>query len=253
MAMPMEYEMLQVVSRCGRAARMTVPPLVFAGLAVATLAAGNIGTAGAADLGAPRRPVYQPTAPLDLGRPERVPDRWSGFYLGGTLGYGFGDTRTDGTIGSGSFSTEGLLGTIHAGYNWQLGNAVLGVEADIGFGGLGGAGATPFGNLTGDLNVMSSLRGRAGFLAGPALLIYGTAGLAIADVEFNLAGAQARSETFFGYQAGLGAELAVSSHVSLRLEYLYTDLERERVIHAGQLNTYDPDFHTLRAGFSFRF
>ena len=45
----------------------------------------------------------------------------------------------------------------------------------------------------------------------------------------------------------------LDNNVSLRLEYIYTDLGAERVVHGGQLNSYDPDFHTVRAGIAFKF
>lgn len=212
--------------------------------------------------------LFEPAFAADLGgvRPVRPPedfappitrpynyDRWAGFYLGGTLGYGWGEGRTGGQIGSVAFDQSGMLGTLFAGYNWQMGSLVTGIEADIGTGGLSSNRFTPSGTLETDLNAIGSVRGRLGFLATPSLLLYGTAGLAWANMDFNVAGGQSRSETFLGYAVGLGGELMVSSNVALRLEYLYTDLGNERVIHNGQSNTYDPDFSQVRAGISFKF
>lgn len=202
--------------------------------------------AAAADLDGPRGGYGYPAPRSDI-------ERWTGFYLGGTLGYGWGDGRTSGDIGSFPFEQSGMLGTLYAGYNWQLGRTVLGVEADIGTGDFGASETTGLGTLKSSLNAIGSFRGRAGFLVSPALLVYGTAGLAWADLDYQLVGDSARSETFLGYQVGLGTELMVSDHVTLRLEYLYTGLGNERVIHSGLNNSFEPDFNTVRAGISFKF
>lgn len=206
----------------------------------------------AADLGG-NRPIRPPEdfAP-PLARPYNY-DRWAGFYLGGTLGYGWGEGRTGGQIGNFAFDQSGMVGTLFGGYNWQMGSIVTGFEADLGTGGLSASRVTPSGILESDLNAMGSFRGRLGFLATPSLLLYGTAGLGWANMDFNVAGGQSRSETFVGYALGFGGEMMVSSNISLRLEYLYTDLGSERVIHNGQSNTYDPDFSQVRAGVSFKF
>ncbi len=207
----------------------------------------------AADLNGPRS--VQP--PADFAPPYGAParyDPWTGFYVGGTLGYGFGSGMVDGSIGKFSFDQEGALGTIFAGYNWQFGGAVLGLETDIGTGKLGTGTRLASGReLSSEIGAIGSMRARAGFLATPSLLLYGTAGLAWSTMEFGLVGDAHRSETFMGYQVGLGAETMISRNVGLRLEYIYTDFGSERVLHSGGTNTYDPDFHQVRAGLSFKF
>ena len=219
--------------------------------ATAAILVASAATAPAADLDGPRRSGgygYEPAGyrPLDI-------ERWTGFYLGGTLGYGWGEGRTAGDIGNLPFDQSGMLGTVHAGYNWQMGMAVVGVEADIGTGDLAASEVTGAGILKTDLNAMGSLRARAGILATPALLLYATGGLAWADFDFRIAGDTARSETFLGYQVGLGGELKVSEQTSLRLEYIYTGLPEERIIHSGMSKSYDPSFGAVRAGLSFKF
>ncbi|MFM9939278.1 MAG: outer membrane protein [Hyphomicrobiaceae bacterium] len=206
----------------------------------------------AADLGGARPVRPPPDFAPPLERPYNY-DRWAGFYLGGTLGYGWGEGQSRGQLGNFTYEQSGMLGTIFAGYNWQAGSTVYGLEADIGTGGLSSSRSTAGGNLETELNAMGSVRGRLGFLATPSLLLYGTAGLAWANMDFNVSGGQSRSETFLGYQVGLGGEMMISSNVTLRLEYLYTDLGNERVIHNGQTNNYDPDFSQVRAGVSFKF
>jgi len=206
----------------------------------------------AADLDRPRR--VEP--PADFAPPYHRPvnyDRWAGFYLGGSLAYGWGEGRTSGQIGSLAFDQDGVLGTVFAGYNWQSGMMIYGLEADVGTGNLSASRPTAFGILQSDLNALGSFRGRLGVLVTPSLMLYGTAGLAWADMDFNLSDGKARSETFMGYQLGLGSELMLSDKVNLRFEYIYTDLGDERVIHGGMTNNYDPDFHQIRAGIVLKF
>lgn len=220
------------------------------GAALLTLA-GAHDQGMAADLGGGR---VARAPPPDFAPPPRSDlERWTGFYLGATAGYAFGSGNAGGDIGSFSFDQEGWTGTILAGYNWQIGQTVWGVEADIGTGDIGSSVATPAGTLQSEMNMFGSLRARAGFLVSPALLLYATAGLAWADMDFNLTGSSWQSETFFGYQVGGGGELAISPNMTLRLEYIFTDLGSERLTQSGLSNTFDPDFHTVRAGISFKF
>lgn len=204
----------------------------------------------AADLyGGPVRPLDgSPRAnyrPLDI-------ERWTGLYFGGTLGYGFGATEVRGGSGAFDLDANGGLGTLFAGYNWQAGRAVLGLEADIGSGYLADGIGAGLGLVSSELNVMGSLRARAGYLVTPAFMVYGTAGLAAADFDFRANGITA-SETLYGFQVGGGTELALSPNWALRMEYIYTDFSPESINHAGLTNSYDPDFHTVRAGFAFKF
>jgi outer membrane immunogenic protein len=69
----------------------------------------------AADLGA--KPMYS-------GSPPVAPvDNWAGFYIGAMGGYGKENTSDVGAL------SGGLAGGT-AGYNWQTGSVVLGLEAD---------------------------------------------------------------------------------------------------------------------------
>jgi outer membrane immunogenic protein len=61
---------------------------------------------------------------------------WTAFYVGGNIGWSFGQASTDWTItgvpfGSTSQKMDGILGGLQAGANWQSGIWVLGLETDI--------------------------------------------------------------------------------------------------------------------------
>jgi outer membrane immunogenic protein len=213
--------------------------------AIATFVAmANLVPAFAADLG--RGPAVTPE-PYEY-RPPAEYGRWNGFYLGLTYGYATG--WTDVANGGSAFDIDmtGGNGTVFAGYNWQLGNAVAGLEADIGIGNYGGS----ENDVSGEINSFGSIRGRLGYLLTPSFLLYGTAGFAYGDFDFSVNG-DTQSELFTGYQVGAGTELKFSEPWALKLEYVYTDFGSETLSHNGIANTYEPDFHTVRAGLSYKF
>src|SRR5687767_3749173 len=105
--------------------------VIVAGVLMAL--SGAIGTAAAADLG--RR--YSP--PITRAPAFSSAYNWTGFYLGINGGGGWGRSTWDGVH---TFDVSGALigGTI--GYNWQLGQFVVGVEGDIDWSGIEGTTTT---------------------------------------------------------------------------------------------------------------
>ena len=62
---------------------------------------------------------------------------WTGFYLGGHVGYGWADfSGTDPLLGAVSSSTtaNGLIYGGQVGFNYQLGSWVFGIEGEFSFG-----------------------------------------------------------------------------------------------------------------------
>src|SRR5580700_10143588 len=96
----------------------------------AVLVAGGIGAAAATDV-----PPLPPPLPPPVPMPVVQVFSWTGFYIGGNAGYGW--TNGSGTLttatGTESFtvSGNGFLGGFQTGYNWQVGPAVFGAEADF--------------------------------------------------------------------------------------------------------------------------
>jgi outer membrane immunogenic protein len=166
---------------------------LFAGIALSAVCAAQ---AQAADLGG--------------GGSYAVVNNWAGPYVGGTLGFvdanatvsanlpGFG---TVGVSGSGSQFGIGLI----AGYNWQRGNQVFGIETDI--------------DLPSGFDYFGTLRGRYGLVSGN-WLYYGTAGL-----SFTSAGGTGypgySGYSSIGYIVGAGAETKINSHLAAGFEALY--------------------------------
>ena len=184
----------------------------------ATLAVSGIVSLGAAE--AADLPVRTYTkAPMVVAP---VYD-WTGFYVGANLGWSFGRARTDFSIAGVPFSStsqrmDGILGGLQAGYNWQSGRAVFGLETDIqataqkGSSSLGqfipgtagilcvleidvinptclpGTGIPGIPAITGIVTYQNKLpwfgsfRGRLGFTPADRWLVYVTGGLAYGEV-----------------------------------------------------------------------
>jgi outer membrane immunogenic protein len=223
-------------------------------LAIFALAISAV-SASAADM-APA-PVYT-KAPIVAP----VVYNWTGFYVGGNVGYSWGRssdystlTNPAGTVlfgSSGSSDLDGVVGGGQIGYNWQTQNWVWGLEADIQGTGeqgsryfdcpIGGcsffpgvfANARPPGpavpvTLGEKIDWFGTFRGRVGVLASPTVLLYATGGLAYGGVNSSeTIGAPAfgfsNTNTSVGWTVGAGIEGAIGGNWTAKLEYLYMDL-----------------------------
>jgi outer membrane immunogenic protein len=226
--------------------------IVGAAMVTAALTAPGL----AADLGARSYTKAPVVAPVST---------WSGFYVGGNLGYGWGNGNTDfsflpdptafnfNNTSLGARST-GVIGGAQAGYNWQMGSLVTGLEADIQGSGIKGsvsAAPTVLGTSlpTPDRSLISSepklswfgtVRGRLGVTVTPELLLYGTGGLAYGHVDASanyldngdptVAAPASVSKTRVGWTAGAGAEWMFAHEWSAKIEYLYLDLGSDSAI-----------------------
>ena len=206
---------------------------VLASLAATLLMTG---TAFAADL-------YVPVAE-DVFVPTATDVSWSGFYVGANVGYGWANALQDGDENDSS-ELDGWLGGVQAGYNYNLGGVVLGVEADIAYAGIDeGDDADHFDPEDG-INWLGTVRGRVGF-ALDSLLLYGTGGIAFAGIETF-----GDSQTLTGWVVGAGAEYMVSDNLSLKAEYLYHDFGSNFIDGFG--DDFDVNAHTVKAGINFHF
>jgi outer membrane immunogenic protein len=149
----------------------------------------------------------------------------------------------------------GFIGGGQIGYNWQFNNWLAGFETDIqglssNKGGNSGTVVVPspafpafpltetFNNQN-RVDWLGTVRGRLGWLATPAFLIYGTGGLAYGGVKASTAinqmiappdpsipasGFGGVSETRAGWTAGGGFEWMFAPNWSVKAEYLFFDL-----------------------------
>lgn len=218
-------------------------------------------------------------ADMPVKAPTAVPVAytWTGCYIGGNVGGGWGQRTGDrGIINSGNgtlnagigvpagldIGPSGVIGGGQAGCNYQTGQIAFGIETDIQGSDIRGSSAinfpSPNGGITdattanGEERIdwFGTLRARVGFTVMNNLLLYGTGGLAYGGVsssatlvltpasDGNYAGAT--SETKVGWTAGIGGEYAFANNWSVKLEYLYLDLgtTNVRMVDPGRPGTF---------------
>ena len=141
----------------------------------------------------------------------------------------------------GRSDVNGVLGGGQAGYNWQRQNWLLGIEADLqasderSNGAICTVAGCPPGSLLFNtsyrLDWFGTLRGRVGFLPTQQLLLYATGGLAYGHIAANEPTVPLSwGDTRAGWTVGVGGEVALGPHWSIKLEYLYISRQvRERV------------------------
>lgn len=224
---------------------------------------------------------------------------WGGAYVGFHAGYAWSDAHAELEavegmlltldVENGLFAREteetdgGFVGGAQIGYNVQVDRFVGGVEADVSYVDIDHGSQMsvvdpgPFfpGALTESayetsIDWLATLRLRAGAALGGTLL-YATGGAAAGSVEnaFTIRvddigytpDAWTEENTLYGYAVGGGVEQAVSSSLSVRLEYLYFDLEDQTVFASdpatfpGESIVYEfeNDGHVVRAGLNLHF
>jgi len=186
--------------------------------------------ASAADLSVPD---MEPIMPIV----EPVVWDWTGIYGGVHAGWGWMDRDATNFGDPFEYELDGPIVGGQVGGNFQFGNFVLGIEGDVSLPSmeddvdvsvLGGLIEV---NVDAETQWIASLRGRAGF-AFNRFMVYGTGGLAAAEVDTDvdlsflfgiLDSSDSGSETYVGWTAGGGVEGMVTEHITLGLEYLYSD------------------------------
>lgn len=206
-------------------------------------------------------------ADFDLGAVLEI-DPATDFFPAPLAGGDFPTNRT--------FSGDGFVGGVQAGYNVQNGPFVLGGEVDLQKSDIGstisianapgGAVNNPdgFTDLDFGVDYFATARARAGY-AFDRLLVYGTGGVAHGKVEFDrnyrVGAGEVRdsaSANRTGWIYGAGAEFALTDNLSLRGEYSKVDLGSDSFDTSysdGTIGraTIDTTFDVLRAGVNFSF
>jgi outer membrane immunogenic protein len=263
--------------------------------------------------------------PVFAAAPAPVPYSWTGFYAGIAFGAGWSgqavnfspnDTAAALLLSSGGFfrdeqpvaggyrvSQSGAVGGFAAGYDWLAGsNWLLGLETDFSFSGMSGQATGPTSLLLTSFNVTQStaatqstdwygtVRGRAGWLATPNLLLFGAGGFAYgrsnasatyteSGLDFGVVApggsslmcmsgipcfAGSTSTVRTGWTAGGGVEWLLDRHWSAKIEYQFVDLGTQTVRATALVpNTGDSassfnaairdQFNVVRVGLNYRF
>jgi outer membrane immunogenic protein len=201
---------------------------------------------------------------------------WSGFYIGGHLGYGsssndwkFLDVGSSGskTFNMGSGTITGALGGAQVGVNWQTGPVVLGVEADFSWADL--SGETCNFALGGSFLCSSKVQrfgtitGRIGGAFDRTLLYLKAGGAWVRDTHtLGIVSGDTfeatTSKSKWGWTGGAGVEHAITHNWSAKLEYDFLLFGAERYTFVfptiQSLNTdIKQRVHTVKLGFNYRF
>ena len=147
---------------------------------------------------APIEPAIIPAAPITATSPD-----WTGFYGGVQLGYANVDSNAAGVNG------DDFIGGLTAGYDYDLGNWVVGAGIDYDFADINLGGVA-------DLESVWRAKLRGGYKIGNGLA-YATGGYAQADTD------TLGSED--GYFVGAGYEHLLTSNLSIGGEVLYHEFE----------------------------
>ncbi len=216
--------------------------LLLAGAAIIALGSAS---ASAADIQRRQMPAK---APAYLPPP---PYNWTGFYVGINGGGGWGRSDFSAPFSTGSFNTSGGLVGGTLGYNWQMGQAVFGLEGDVDWSNIRGSAACGGGVTVCETrnDWLGTFRGRVGY-AFDRFLPYVTGGLAVGDIKTSIAGLGSTNDTKAGWTVGGGIEAAIAGPWTAKVEYLYVDLGR-----GGSILGSDAKFTTniVRAGLNYRF
>lgn len=227
--------------------------LLLSSVAIAAVSA----SAFAADLPSRRAPPVYVPPPVPLFS-------WTGFYVGGDVGYAFGKdsvAQVGAPLGVGpnvyyqDGNPNGTTGGAHVGYNFStqslpvLGQFAGGLSGLPFIGGFGGAGGVvgiegdvqgtdyrstqTFGSFTETSRneISGTVRGRVGIAVDRALF-FATGGAAFAQFQnsYNSPnftnGYQQLTTTRIGYVVGGGVEYAITTQFSLRAQYMYINYGR---------------------------
>jgi outer membrane immunogenic protein len=204
---------------------------------IALFAATSLITVSALAADLPARP--QPAAPV-LPAPAFS---WTGFYLGGELGW----IRTDPEYSTGAVllgspflissasGKDGLTYGALAGYNYQIGNIVLGIEGD--FEGWT-VGTIRYTAITGDFLTAhskwgGSVRGRLGYAVDHSLF-YVTGGAAFLSNQTSIPTTGITiggDDTHVGWTLGAGIDYAFTNNWFTGVEYRYSQYESKSFVY----------------------
>lgn len=253
-------------------------PIIRAAFVVA------VSLAPAATYAADLKPVYKAPPPVVTTY------NWTGWYIGGNVGYAWADADVGWhyisgfdaaaaiagreTVSNQTFKLDGFTGGGQAGFNWQVGAWVFGIEADANyFSESASTTALPIPGFPGNhlsqsvsLKNLFTARGRIGY-AWDRTLIYATGGWAGTDIDtFDASQYPASSQSvsgsdfLSGWTVGGGIEWAFGNGWSVKAEYLYADFGNFQTTSCNNVfpnlcytHDHDVTMQVVRAGLNYKF
>lgn len=225
-------------------------------LLASTLLCAVTGSALAADA-----IVYQDPAPMMEAAPLAF--AWTGAYVGGQIGYLWGDGDFDSLGGDATIEPDGWLAGLYAGYNYQMdNNIVLGADADFAWSGADDSSTTsdaigPTGTVDTEMKWEGALRARLGYSVDRFLpyiaggVAFGKMKTSVYDVAGDSVGSD--SDTNVGWTLGVGLDYAITDQIIARAEYRYTDLGSFDGTIGGFGTDTDYQTNDVRLGVAYKF
>ena len=230
--------------------------------------AGCIGLAAIAGISSAQAADLPSRGPAPFGAPMEASHNWTGWYFGVLTGLNVGQSKHTASFGNltPTFDLTGGVFGLASGYNWQIGQIVLGYESDFSLStkkGSSGYIGAPAGFLAETSERwLSTYRGRIG-MTHNTWLFYVTGGAALANIKIiatePLIGIASQSKTQVGWTGGIGVEAARLYSFSVKAEYLFADFGHPAFFNpppagfinrAGGVRLYD---HILRIGLNHPF
>lgn len=223
-------------------------------LLAASFLAGTASIAGAADLGRYGGSLKDEPAYV-------LPGTWTGLYIGANAGYSWGNSDWNwpnvGTHTSPDFD-GGIFGG-QIGYNYQMGNLVLGAEVSLSGSNATGDAKCPNNTYTceTELNWLLVVGPRVGYAMNRTML-YATGGYARASLHTNVSpffSGYDQDNTHDGWALGGGIEYQITPNLIFGAEYLHVDLSSETIGNAinSEVHKVDADMDIVRARLNYKF
>jgi opacity protein-like surface antigen len=204
--------------------------------------------------------------------PTQAAYNWTGLHVGASMGTYWGFTNWSFANSGATINPQlaGLLGGGEAGYDYQLGKLVFGVEGETGWTNAHGAQSCPTGffyNCEFNAAWLSTFTARIGYAYWDRVLPYVKGGTVIGrdraqsvcdtnsrPTIIPLAGcpSQSDSKTRAGWTVGGGSEFALMQNVSVKGEIMYFDLGSDRYSIAGTPTDIQRNGLTATVGLQFR-
>ena len=223
-----------------------------------------------------RYSILSPLIVLFLVTPSKADSDWrKGLYIGGSVGRSFTSFRVEdgptnpapwwGTNDYGNNNVQGVSYAGQVGYNYPIGDFVIGAEAEFGHGILNISSTDPANpGPTIHLNdrFYGDIVGKVGYSAGP-VLAYIKGGYGRMQTEYNWHGPIYNAGTndikaLHGRVYGAGVEYNLSPKVALKADYTRFDFEDVNVLSLPWTSALrDPvrlrPIDTVRIGVNYRF
>ena len=238
----------------------TMKTYLLAGLAGLVFLGGGLAQAG--DLPSSK---YLPLAP-----PLPKLYSWTGFYLGAQGAYSWGGdtTRQFTTLGGipvrgADYGLDSAIGGVQAGFNYQTGGIVLGVEGDVDFGNASGGFDAIGARVRVEQDWQASVRARIGY-AFDRFMIYASGGVAFSEFKYGylntlpaVAAGESASFSRTGWTVGGGVNYAMTDNIVLGVDYRYADYGKfdhaGRAAFLGVTSAHEPTTHAVRASVAYKF